>query len=418
MKLIYRIVSVLLIIPILLGVAGCSRSVSCRDLAKDYVTESSEVDTKELNKGRSEAYLDFSAELFERVYEKGENLLISPLSVFTALAMSSKGANGQTLEEFEKLFGMEETSAGLFLSAYLSNLPQGEKYKLYPANSIWWTDDERFTINEAFVKKNAELFKAEIYKAPFDNTTLRDINNWVDLKTDGMIKKILETIGKDDIMCLINALSFEAEWDETYSKHSGKTETFISEKGKKQKCRLMHSEESVYIEDNDTKGFAKYYKDKKYAFVALLPDEDIKFSSYVKNLSGEKLENLLSNKEETTVYAAIPKFNYDYSAKLNEVLKEMGMTTAFDPYMADFSGIGRSTKGNIYISEVIHKTTITVDEMGTKAGAATALVYKDAAAPMDPKIVTLNRPFIYMIIDTQNNLPIFIGSVADMENMK
>lgn len=418
MKLIYRIVSVLLIIPILLGVAGCSRSVSCRDLAKDYVTESSEVDPKELSKSRSEAYLDFSAELFERSHKKGENLLISPLSVFTALAMSSKGANGETLKEFEKLFGMEETSAGLFLSAYLSNLPQGEKYKLYPANSIWWTDDERFTINEAFVKKNAELFKAEIYKAPFDNTTLRDINNWVDLRTDGMIKKILETIGKDDIMCLINALSFEAEWDETYSKHSGKTETFISEKGEKQKCRLMHSEESVYIEDDNTKGFVKYYKDKKYAFVALLPDEDVKFSSYVKKLSGEKLENLLSNKEDTTVYAAIPKFSYDYSVKLNEILKEMGMTKAFDPYMADFSGIGRSTKGNIYISEVIHKTTITVDEMGTKAGAATALVYKDSAAPMDPKIVTLNRPFIYLIIDTQNNLPIFIGSVADMENMK
>ena len=173
----------------------------------------------------------------------------------------------------------------------------------------------------------------------------------------------------------------------------------------------MNSEEPLYIEDEDTTGFIKYYKEN-YAFVALLPREGMSMEEYVNGLTGEKLVGLIETaRSDVEVHAAIPKFSSEYTVELSEVLPGMGMTDAFDGDRADFTGIGTVDDGNLYISMVLHKTYIQVDELGTKAGAATAVAVAETAALVEEEIkdVILDRPFVYAVIDTTDSHPVFLG---------
>lgn len=180
---------------------------------------------------------------------------------------------------------------------------------------------------------------------------------------------------------------------------------------------MMYSEENQYLEDEHAAGFLKYYADRKYAYAALLPKEGMSVAEFVATLDGEKLRNILANPTQLQVNAAIPKYENEYSAELSDILQEMGMADAFDMARADFSGIGSSSEGNLYISRVLHKTFIAVDERGTKAGAATAVEMKRESAVMEDYIRTvyLDRPFLYMIVDCEQNLPIFMGTVAGVQ---
>ena len=180
---------------------------------------------------------------------------------------------------------------------------------------------------------------------------------------------------------------------------------------------MMYSEESQYLEDEHAAGFLKYYADRKYAFAALLPEEGMSVAEYVATLDGEKLRNILANPAQLQVNAAIPKYENEYSAELSDILQEMGMVDAFDMARADFSGIGSSSEGNLYISRVLHKTFIAVDERGTKAGAATAVEMKRESAVMEDYIRTvyLDRPFVYLILDCESGIPVFMGIVTQID---
>lgn len=178
---------------------------------------------------------------------------------------------------------------------------------------------------------------------------------------------------------------------------------------------MMYSEEYRYLEDNHVTGFIKYYEGGRYAFAALLPNEGVTLDEYLETLTGGDLYALLSNSYETVVLASMPKFQAEYDMEMSEILKEMGMTNAFDPTSADFSGIGGSNAGNLYITRVLHKTQMTVDDMGTKAGDATVVESAPESAPGEPDfyVVNLDRPFLYMVIDTYWNMPIFMGTMVD-----
>ena len=180
----------------------------------------------------------------------------------------------------------------------------------------------------------------------------------------------------------------------------------------------MYSRVGKYIYDKNATGFIKYYKGSKYAFVALLPNEGVTVSEYVNSLDGEALNALLIEAENRGVETAIPKFETEYDIEMSAILKSMGMTNAFDIACADLSGIGTFNDSNLSIDEVIHKTYIQVGEKGTKAGAVTAVGVKNDLAP-DPsetKRVILDRPFVYMLIDCENNIPFFIGTMMDVNN--
>ena len=417
-KIILTVMSVLLIFSIVLNLTGCSTKVQLDDLLKGI--NANKVAGKASDDDFSQSQMRLAVDMFKSsvLESKNENVLISPLSVQLALAMTANGADGETKAEMEALLGgkipLEELNE--YLYAYVKNLPSEDKFKLQIANSIWFRDDEgRLQVEQDFLQKNADYYGAQVYKDAFDEQTLKDINNWVKEHTDGMIDKILEEIDPDTVMYLINALVFDAEWEHVYDKSDVYKGKFTNISGTEKQIDMMHSEESIYLQDKKATGFMKSYSGGKYSFAALLPNEGVDIYDYIADLTGESLTKTLSTSKSGMVMATLPKFSYEYELTMNELLKDMGMPTAFSSSNADFLKLGKSTRGNIYIGEVLHKTFISVDELGTKAGAVTKVEMKDECAAMSEWVVNLNRPFVYMIVDNETNLPVFIGTMMDVD---
>ena len=410
-----KLIALLLVLAMALGMTACSQ-VSANDLMKDVPAKAVDV-LPDMDAGAAAA-ADFGVRLFKTSMEEGKNTLISPLSVLYALAMTANGADGETLAQMEQVLGMDVDNLNSYMLAYLDLLPESKDYKMSLANSIWFKDDPNFLVEQSFLQTNADYYGAGAYKAAFDEGTRNDINNWVKEHTDGMIPEILDEIPDEAIMYLVNALAFDAKWADEYEEHQIREGRFTMEDGTRQDVDMMHSEEYTYLEDEMATGFIKYYKDRKYAFVAMLPNEGVTVSQYVDSLTGEHLRELLNNPQDLTVFASIPKFETEYDIEMSEVLQEMGMTDAFDWQVADFSRLGTyNVDGmNICISRVLHKTFISVSEQGTRAGAATAveMVAEGAMEIVDFKEVVLDRPFVYMLIDCETNLPFFIGTMMNV----
>ena len=369
------------------------------------------INTKDGNVGA----IDFSLRLFQESMSEDKNTIMSPLSVLFALAMVANGADGNTLSQIEEVFGVSVAELNEYLYVYLKSLSSDGRAELRIANSVWIKDDGSISVSEDFMQKTVDHYNASTYQAPFDKSTLETINSWVNDKTDGMIKDILDDISSDAVMYLINAIAFDAEWEKTYQESGIKPGVFTASSGEKRNVQMMHSEEGVYLEDGSATGFMKYYDGRKYAFVALLPNEGMSADKYISTLNGRKLVDLLNRAQITTVNTAMPKFESEYSIELKDVLSDVGMSDAFNPDEANFSKLGSSPLGNLYISRVLHKAFISVDEKGTKAGAATLIEVGPTSAPFTPsKTVILDRPFVYMIIDCETNVPIFIGTVLDI----
>jgi serine protease inhibitor len=405
------ILCLLLAGSLLLGTAGCT-SVKAADLM-DGIT-AHPVTGKIADKTFASGVADFSTKLFTSVAQDGKNTVLSPLSVMLALAMTANGADGQTLAQMEQVLGnMPIDSLNAYLLSYINGLPSEEKSKLHIANSIWFRDDERLQVNRDFLQKNADFYHASVYKSAFDKTTVSDINSWVSTNTDGLVENILDDISADAVLYLINAMAFDAEWQNIYESYDVSEKTFTALNGDEQPVDMMHSEEHTYLEDDRATGFLKPYKNGRYSFMALLPKEGINFREYVASLTGERFLNLLKNQSNETVVTAIPKFRTEYSIDFADTLKKLGMPDAFSG-AADFSKMARSSDGDLFISRVLHKAYIEVDERGTKAGAATVVEMKDTAALYEPKSVILDRPFVYAILDGETGLPIFLGTTTEI----
>ena len=405
------IVSLLLLLATVLNLSGCVFSSQAANLMEG-VTPQSVTQLKTLNDKNDDVY-DFAIRFFKATNESDKNTSVSPLSVLCALAMTANGADGETRRQMESVFGMSIEDLNLYLYTYINSLPQNEKAKLSVANSIWFKDSPLFNVKQSFLQENANYYRADIYKAPFDNKTVDDINNWVNDKTNGMIPRVVEEIFDSSCMFLINALAFEAEWNKCYEKRDVEKRDFTRADGTKQRVEFMYSTEYSYLNDGSAQGFIKYYNYSDYAFVALMPNQNISLEQYVSSLDGRALSTLIASAEGKSVKAAIPKFEYEYSIELSDVLESMGMVNAFDSQAADFSGIC----DNIYVDKVIHKTYVQVAEKGTRAGAVTAVEDNyEGSGFFDGEIkrVYLDRPFIYMLIDCKNNIPFFIGTVTEV----
>ena len=406
-------VALLLLCALAVNLAGCAAGKESHDLLKGI--EPGDVTALEDLASGSLQATDFAVRLFKAANEDGENLLLSPLSVLCALAMTANGAEGETRAQMETVLGMRTEELNLYLHTYLASLPQGETYRLSVANSLWLKDDARLQVDRDFLQTNADYYQADIYRAPFDQRTLGEINDWVKQETNGMIPRILNEIPETAIMYLINALAFEGEWIDRYTDEQVWDRTFTKEDGTKQDVELMYADEWSYLEDEGATGFIKPYKGGRYAFVALLPKEGVTVAEYIAELDGASLYALLAGAENRRVKTAIPKFEVEYSTEMSELLMAMGMSKAFDNQCAEFDGIGEWTEGAISIGNVFHKTYIQVGERGTRAGAATAVLVDGAtSAPENNKEVYLYRPFVYMLIDCENKVPFFIGTVMDV----
>lgn len=413
-KVLTSVLAALLALSVVFINVGCMK-MGATDLMRDITRK--EVDGKNPDDEFKSAYLNFTAELFKKSVEKSKNdgecnALISPFSVMVALSMTANGAGGNTLSEMEKVLGknIDIETLNKYLYTYIESLYSGEKCKLSVANSIWLRDTTSLSVKKNFLQKNMDYYNAAIYKSMFDAKGVADINSWVKKHTDGMIEKLVDKIDDDTMMLLINAVAFDAEWAKKYDViYEG---NFTSFAGDRRTVEMMRSLEEKYIDDGSATGFIKEYKGGKYSFVAILPNsEDI--YSYVENMTEESIAKLLSGVSYEPVKTEMPKFSSDFSITMEECLKDMGIKDAFSS-IADFSEMAEN---NLSISRVIHKTHITVNEKGTKAAAVTGVTMKNTAVapPVPTKEVVLDRPFVYMIIDNENHMPIFIGMVTDIK---
>ncbi len=398
----------------LLCLAGCGGSGGAKSLTE--TVKVSKPQLQPLSDESAAALMQFSLELLRENW-KGENILLSPLSVLSALGMTANGARGETLTQMEAVLGLPAGELNSALASWTRDLPKDKKCRVDLANAVWLRDDGSFRADEAFLKTAAGWYGAELFPSKFDAAAVREVNAWVEKNTHGMIGRIVDEFSGAAVMCLVSALALEAEWEEIYREDQvWDGRVFTAEDGLEQPVTLMYSNEGYYLEDEGAQGFLKFYKGGRWAFAALLPEEGVSLEEYAASLTGERLHDILKNAEKTLVYAAIPKFKCEYAAELNNSLKAMGMTDAFDDGLADLSGLGSSDMGPLFISHVLHKTLIEVDEKGTKAGAATAVI-ADAGGAMPGSVpeVYLDRPFLYMLVDTGTNLPAFIGAVTSME---
>lgn len=359
---------------------------------------------------------EFALDLFKKELKENENTLISPYSVMQALAMTANGANGSTKSEMEDVLGMPMDSLNKYLYTFRNSQHNDENSKLSAANSIWARNG--INVNKDFLQTDADYYNADFFTAPFDNSTVTDINSWVNENTDEMIPEIIKEIDDNVIMYLINAVAFDAKWETEFDKNMTVKAEFTAADNTKQETDMMRNFEmgsALYMKDDNAEGIYKYYKDRKYAFAAMLPDGNISVNDYISGLTAEKLSGLLANPRKEYTSVKIPKFSYDFDTLLNSTLIEMGMPSAFDKGSADFSNMVSGLDGHTYISNVIHKTHIDVDECGTKAAAATVVEITNDGAPILPeKEVVFDRPFVYFIIDTETNIPVFMGTLMSI----
>ncbi|MBQ7170680.1 MAG: serpin family protein [Clostridia bacterium] len=354
----------------------------------------------------------FALDLYRKFYQEvGKNALVSPLSVSVALAMTANGAKGETKKQLETLLcaGMDTDTLNTQLTAYITSLANSEKATLKAADSVWYAEDV-LTPDQNYLNLLGSYYAAEVRK--IDRSLAKPeqpVNDWVKKKTDGMIPSILSdgTINEYTTMILVNALSFIAEW-QIPSKQTYKGTFTCSDGTKKTLSFFKTSLESGFIQGERETGFVKRYAGETYAFLALLPNEGISLSDYLASLDGETYLALVNGVQDRDVIRIMPEFTADSSASLVKILKTLGVTDAFEPDGADFSGIGASKVGALFVNEILHKTHIEVTKDGTKAAAVTQVGFYGATA-VPPPTVALDRPFVYAIIDTATGLPIFFG---------
>lgn len=355
----------------------------------------------------AEPVADFTAGLFGQLYDGGDTL-ISPVSVLAALSMAEAGAGGDTLAQMEAVFGVDAQTMRAALAAYMSSVA-GTETKI--ANSIWLRDDGTFEPDPDFLAGCASFAGSDVFAREFDNAAKDEINAWVSEHTDGMIDEIVDEIPQDAVMYLVNALAFDAAWENEYQGYQVQDGVFHAAGGGKA-VQMMYGDESTYLSGEGFTGFMKPYEGGRYAFAALLPDEAIGLDGLVSSLTGEVLSEALTNSATTAVETVMPSFSSEYEAELSRALAELGMPDAFDGAKADFGGMGRSPLGNLYINRVLHKAFIDVTPLGTRAGAATAVEVNAESGMLVEKSVVLDRPFLYMIVDTEYSIPLFIGAMT------
>lgn len=396
-----------------LVLVGCA-SVAATDLMADIAPDApaDAAMTEQTRAGVS----DFSIRLLLACLDGEENVLVSPLSVLSALGLVENGAAHVTLAQMEHALGLTREQLCGEVAAWCAALPQTQTAQLALANSVWLRDVPSLHVRERFLQANADTFGAQVFRAAFDDSTVRDVNRWVEERTDGMIDRVLEEIPDAAMLYLINALSFDAEWQTVYKEHQVRDGVFTAASGAEREVEFLRSSEHTYLAGAGATGVVKRYAGGRYAFAALLPDEGVEIAQVLDALRGDGWLTLLENASGERVITAIPKFETEFSTELSDVLIDMGMTDAFEADAADFSGIGSSDEEPLYLSRVLHKTTLRLDERGTKAGAVTVVEMSGNTAdgPEEPpRQIILDRPFVYAIYDTDTGLPLFFGVLHD-----
>ena len=358
----------------------------------------------------------------------GENIneinpVLSPVSAYLAMGMVGLGAAGDTLAEFQAVMGadMHEVSDGLMqaLPAQPGPLADGSgresKLHISLANSVW-VDDEMEPL-QSWLNDVSGIYGAKAYRADLStNGTKNQINDWIEEETQGLIKKFLtEPLDAETRLALFNTIYFYGEWQYKFDATSTYKDTFTKEDGTELQVDMMHENQCsrTYVKQDDFDGVVLPYRDGNMAFVALKPTAGQTVREMYAGLTEETLTEILSVEDTTLINLKLPKFEVTFDKSLNETLQNMGIVKAFDDGAADFSGLGTTTSGkDLYISLVRQKAVVKLDEEGTEAAAVTMVAMMESAmaeSPKQPVNVYFDEPFLYMIVDTEEEVPLFMG---------
>ncbi|WP_319502009.1 serpin family protein [uncultured Draconibacterium sp.] len=368
-----------------------------------------------------EAENEFGLELFQKVYageEEADNIMVSPLSVSLALAMTYNGANGETktaMEETLKVYGLtpdEINESYATLVAALKSLDP--KVILEIANAIYYR--EGFPVEQDFVTTNQNYYDAEVDALNFGSPqAVNTINDWVVDKTHDKIDKIIDNISGDHVMFLLNAIYFKGIWQSEFDEDDTEDLPFYLQNGSTIQVPTMQKTESLpYYSNNVFRAIKLAYGAGNYNMFVFLPQEENSLENIVNELGVDSWKNWMESFTDTVnIDLKLPRLKYKYEITLNDVLADMGMGVAFGDG-ADFTGINKG--GGLKIDYVKHKTFIEVNEKGTEAAAVTAVAIVVTSVGPHNMQFNVNRPFLYAITEKDTDAILFMGTVKNPES--
>lgn len=431
------IVALVLLVPILMQIkdGGSVKYKASPEASSspEYVTQPMEQEPAEMLKN---GINQFAFEMYGEL-EGRENLFFSPYSICTAFSMLNLGAGSDTKAELEAVLGIADFD--IWNAAMQSYLNKTYSYDTYvtTANSMWLQEDKKWAENmEAdFIKPAAEYYSAAVEELNFrerSGEAIARMNSWAEENTDGMIPRVIDHIDPNTVMVLMNAVYFDGKWEIPFLEDDTRKGTFHGTDGDvtTDMMYLWH-EEYAYVEMYGLKGVAIPYMNSGIVMKVFLPleeeiylpeDSSINYAhgadveDIFDDLSAEEKQKLLDSLDEADneelARLALPKFTMEYEVEnLVKILQDMGIEAAFKTD-ADLDRIAE----DVYVSQALHKAKIEVDENGTRAAAVTVIVTNDGAAPMEqPKEFVADRPFIYVIQDTETGIILFMGRMNDPE---
>jgi Serine protease inhibitor len=366
---------------------------------------------------------NFSVGLFKNLYKDekdGQNALVSPVSACLALGMTANGASGDTRAAFLNVlgkYGMSVDSLDRAYKAYADALTEKRGgTTLTLSNAVWF--DKNFAANTDFLQANADYFGAAAKKLDFnDQGSVGVINDWVKSSTDGKIDRMIDRIDPDAVLFLLNAVYFNGKWQTPFdADEKPQSGSFYPESGGAVTASYMSLETKLgYAQTDSETSVLLPYDDGRLAMLLVLPQKGVTLGSYIGKMTQATLADIAAEMQQDQVSLKLPQFKATSSNSLDDALKAMGLGTAFDRNRADFSRMG-DDKNGLYVSSVTQKTFLQIDEKGTEAAATTNVEMSTKSITLDTgKQVVFDRPFVYAVIDTKTDLPLFLGALAAPE---
>jgi len=366
----------------------------------------------------------FAFELYQELKEKEGNLFYSPYSISLALAMTYAGARGETAEQMAATlqFMLEQKRlhpAFNWLDAELATRGEGaagkdgEGFRLNIVNAIWGQKDYEFLPD--FLDVLAENYGAGLRILDFITEAEKSrvaINDWVSGQTEGRIKDLIPQGAIDEWtrLVLTNAIYFNAAWEHTFDEDMTADGPFYLLDGGQVTVPMMKQTESFgYTKGEGYQAVELLYDGGELSMVILLPEAG-NFEAFEAGLQAQQVSDIISGLQPTEVALTMPRFEFDSEFSLKDTLADMGMPIAFSSG-ADFSGMTGNPE--LFISDVVHKAFVAVDEDGTEAAAATAVIMPTSAAPEPAVEVTIDRPFVFLIRDIETGAILFVGRVLN-----
>lgn len=359
--------------------------------------------------------LALMAEAVARAHEEGaENPVLSPVSVYLAMLLTAMGSSGNSRLEFERLLRLPAGEWGRYggqLMCFMNR--SGDTGCLMTANSLWI--DEGAQIREEYLDRVSEELYSEVFETDLSTEDAKKaVNQWVDERTNGMIPELRSEPYSDQVLlAILNAVYLDARWEEPFSRNSEVVKTFYGSDGREVETAFLS--EWVcwrdYVKGDGLEGILLPYRDGGLAFLALRATDGRTPEELLGALTVQEIRRLASEATNTCMNFSMPKFTLEYEQELTKTVAALGLDASLTPGMADFGEMGAGPDGEaMYISAVNQKVKIQVDEEGTKAAAVTEVTMAGGAAMEDETLeLHLDSPYLYMIIQRETGLPLFMG---------